>query len=48
MDDDLAAVLVAIEELTTDPKEVFGMLTVERDAMPDARVNEEVVACLIG
>lgn len=48
MDDDLAAVMVALEEFITDPEEVMGTLTLERNATSDACVNKEVVACLKG
>ena len=48
MDDDLAASLIALEELIADPEEVLGMLTFERDATSDARVNKEIISCFIG
>src|ERR1044071_1550125 len=44
VDDDLAEILLAAEELLADPEHVLVGLVVERDAGADAGVDEEEVA----
>jgi len=44
VDHDLLARLDAVEEILTDPTQCLGLLGIERDARPDAGMNEGVIA----